>query len=128
MAPTRPPNLLALDGKRVLVTGASKGIGRGLAAAFAGRPERVRPTLGAVAATLRRHAALLVEHHGDETRGCRDIRKHVAWYSKGLPGSAEFRAAVTRLDEVAAVRALVDAFFDPLIDRGAARSAEAVAA
>ena len=37
MAPNPAPNLLALNGKRVLVTGASKGIGRGLVAAFAER-------------------------------------------------------------------------------------------
>ncbi len=35
MAPITAPNLLALDGKRVLVTGASKGIGWELAAMFA---------------------------------------------------------------------------------------------
>ncbi len=28
--------------------------------------------------------------------GVRLARKHVSWYSRGLPGSAEFRAAVTR--------------------------------
>ena len=33
-----------------------------------------------------RHAELLVETFGDETRGLREIRKHVAWYFKGLPG------------------------------------------
>ena len=27
--------------------------------------------------------------------GLRIARKHVAWYTKGLPGSAEFRAAST---------------------------------
>lgn len=56
-----------------------------LAAAFSGRPERVRPRLGEVAATLGRHAHLLAEEFGEEDRACRDIRKHVAWYLKGFP-------------------------------------------
>jgi nifR3 family TIM-barrel protein len=63
-----------------------------LAAAFAGRPERARPSLGEVAAVLRRHAHLLVEHFGDEDRGCRDLRKHVAWYLKGFPVGHRLRA------------------------------------
>ena len=39
-----------------------------LAAAFAGSPARVRPTLGEVTATMRRHAEYLVEFYGDERR------------------------------------------------------------
>jgi nifR3 family TIM-barrel protein len=74
-----------------------------LAAAFAGRRERVRPTLGEVAEVLRRHAGLLVEHFGDEDRGCRDLRKHVAWYLKGFPVGHRLRAdlaMVGSLDEL----------------------------
>jgi nifR3 family TIM-barrel protein len=78
-----------------------------LAAAFAGRPERVRPSLGAVADTLRRHAALLVEHHGDEARGCRDIRKHVAWYLKGYPVGGDLRAALGLVDTLEGLDALL---------------------
>ena len=56
-----------------------------LAAAFAGTQVRVRPNLGEVGATLRRHAELLTDvHDGDELKACRDIRKHIAWYLKGL--------------------------------------------
>ena len=57
-----------------------------LSAAFAGAQVRVRPTLGEVTATLRRHAELLTDFYGgDELRACRDIRKHIAWYLKGFP-------------------------------------------
>src|SRR5215213_10683772 len=62
---------------------------RDLAAAFAGRPERRLPALGEVAATMRRHAELLVEWLEDEERGCADFRKHVAWYLKGFPVGGE---------------------------------------
>jgi nifR3 family TIM-barrel protein len=54
-----------------------------LAAAFAGEPIPDDPALPAVLATLRRHAQLLVDDYG-ELKGCRDIRKHMAWYLKGF--------------------------------------------
>jgi tRNA-dihydrouridine synthase B len=39
---------------------------------------------------LLRHYRAMLEHHG-AGYGVRMARKHIAWYSKGLPGSAEFR-------------------------------------
>ena len=51
----------------------------------------------------------MLGHFGTEA-GVRLARKHVAWYSRGLPGSAEFRATVNRLPEAAAVIRLIDAF------------------
>jgi len=72
-----------------------------LAAAFAGRPRRLLPTLGEVAATMRRHAELLVQWYADggrnpqgERDGCVDFRKHVAWYLKGFPVGGELRRAL----------------------------------
>ena len=53
--------------------------------------------------------------------GVRLARKHVSWYSRGLTGSAEFRATMNRLQEADAVLALIDGFYDPLIARGAVR-------
>ena len=58
-----------------------------------------------------------------EPAGVRLARKHVSWYSRGLPGSAEFRAAVNRLPDAAAVLSLIDAFYDRLIARGVQRAA-----
>jgi nifR3 family TIM-barrel protein len=55
-------------------------------------PPPVDATLGFVAAAFRRHAELLVEFFEDEDRGCRDIRKHVAWYFKGYPVGGDIRA------------------------------------
>ena len=74
-----------------------------LEAAFAGRPERARPGLGQVAATVRRHAELLVEHYGDELKGCRDIRKHIAWYFKGYVVGGDLRARLGLVDTLAAL-------------------------
>ncbi len=77
-----------------------------LAAAFsesaAGAAERVaHPSLGVVAATLRRHAELLVDFFdGDEDHACRDIRKHIAWYFKGYPVGGELRAALATVESL----------------------------
>jgi nifR3 family TIM-barrel protein len=65
-----------------------------LAAAFAGRPERIMPTLGEVAAIMRRHAELLVAWWGAEREAVTDFRKQVAWYLKGFPVGPEIRSAM----------------------------------
>ena len=71
-----------------------------LAAAFAGHEVRVRPTLGQVAATMRRHTVLLAEHYGDELKACRDIRKHIAWYLKGFGAGHQVRARLGLVDSL----------------------------
>lgn len=54
-----------------------------LDAAFTGAPIPSEPRLDQVLVTLRRHAELLVADYGED-KGCRDIRKHMAWYLKGF--------------------------------------------
>ena len=54
--------------------------------------------------------------------GVRLARKHLSWYSRGLPGSAEFRATMNRLAEADQVLALIDRFYDPLIGSGVERA------
>ncbi|MEH3089248.1 MAG: tRNA dihydrouridine synthase DusB [Microbacterium arborescens] len=63
----------------------------------------VDATLGFVAAAFRRHAELLVEFFEDEGRGCRDIRKHVAWYFKGYPVGGETRARLATASSLAEI-------------------------
>lgn len=83
-----------------------------LAAAFAGSGERFRPTLGQVAAAFRRHAELIVEFFESEERGCRDIRKHVAWYFKGYPVGGDLRARMASVVTLAELDELL-ATLDP---------------
>lgn len=79
-----------------------------LAAAFAGSHQRVEPSLREVTDTLRRHAAYLVEFHdGDELRGCRDIRKHIAWYLKGFPAGSQVRHRLALVDSLQALDDLI---------------------
>ncbi len=75
-----------------------------LAAAFGGETtaaDVTRPSLGVVAATLRRHAELLVDFFdGDEDHACRDIRKHVGWYFKGYPVGGGVRASLATVESL----------------------------
>ena len=74
-----------------------------LAAAFGAPHIPVDATLGFVAAAFRRHAELLVEFFEDEDRGCRDIRKHVAWYFKGYPVGGDTRARLATVSSLAEI-------------------------
>ncbi|MBG6238222.1 nifR3 family TIM-barrel protein [Mycetocola sp. CAN_C7] len=72
-----------------------------LAAAFTGSETRFTPSLGQVAETFRRHAELLAEFFESEERGCRDIRKHVAWYFKGYPVGGDLRSRLATVESLA---------------------------
>jgi nifR3 family TIM-barrel protein len=78
-----------------------------LAAAFAGSPQRVRPTLGEVAATMRRHTVYLAEFYDSELKACRDIRKHIAWYLKGFPAGHHVRHQLALVDTLASLDDLI---------------------
>jgi len=56
------------------------------------------------------HYEAMLEEHGIQ-RGVRMARKHLSWYSKGLPGGAEFRSRINGLDEPAQVRDALAAFY-----------------
>jgi len=77
------------------------------------------PPLASQYATLRGHFDAMLTHYGSDV-GVKIARKHIGWYSKGLPGSAEFRAAVNQSGDAAAVRALIRGFYEPLVEREAA--------
>jgi tRNA-dihydrouridine synthase B len=90
---------------------------------LAGRPV-TEPTLAEQLAVLLAHYHDMLSHHGTQT-GVRLARKHIAWYSKGLPDSAEFRSKINRVDTPEAVEALIRAYYQPLLELGleAARAA-----
>jgi tRNA-dihydrouridine synthase B len=73
------------------------------------------PPLADQLSTVLVHYDAMLTHYG-LAAGIRVARKHIGWYSKGLPGSAEFRAGVNRLDDPAAVTATIRAFYEPLVE------------
>jgi len=81
-----------------------------LVAAFRGDPLPPEPRLDEVLRTLRRHAELLCADYG-EVKGCRDIRKHMAWYLKGFRVPQPIRQSlgtVATLAELDALLAQID--------------------
>jgi tRNA-dihydrouridine synthase B len=49
-----------------------------------------------------------------EYSGCRIARKHIAWYTRGLRGSNEFRQAMYQLEDTTTQRQAVAGYFDQL--------------
>jgi len=82
------------------------------------------PSLASQKSTLLGHYRAMLSQFGTGP-GVRLARKHLSWYSRGLPGSAEFRATMNRLPDASLVLALIDRFYDPLIARGVTRGAGA---
>ena len=70
------------------------------------------PPLGEVARAFRRHGELLAEFFESEERGCRDLRKHVAWYFKGYPVGGELRAALALSDSLEEIDRLLEQTYD----------------
>lgn len=79
-----------------------------LAAAFEGSSKRHRPGLGEVAASVYRHAQLLIDTFDDEGKALRDIRKHMAWYFKGYVVGGDLRARLATVPTLEVLRELLD--------------------
>ena len=65
------------------------------------------------------HYEAMLEHYGIET-GVNMARKHIGWYTKGLPGSAEFRNKVNQIPDPKQVKAMLAEFYAPWRDLAAA--------
>ena len=65
------------------------------------------------------HYQAMLDHYGVET-GLKIARKHLGWYTKGLPNSAGMRQVLNHLTDPAAVKQTLRDFFLPLLDKKAA--------
>ena len=83
-----------------------------LTQAMHGSSEKVLPTLHQVREVMFRHAELVVEYFESEDRGCRDIRKHMAWYLKGFRVNSELRRRFGMVSSLAELRGLLDQLDD----------------
>jgi len=64
-----------------------------------------------------RHLGMMVARFGESVAG-REMRKHVAWYVKGLPHSARVREQVNRAPDTDALAALLRAYLEELARTG----------
>ena len=93
-------------------------LGQVMAALSGGRPV-ADPSLDEQYRAIAGHYEAMLAHYGTVT-GVNMARKHIGWYTKGLPGSAEFRNAVNQEPNPARVRAMLADFYAPWRERDAA--------
>lgn len=65
-----------------------------------------KPTADEIKTMILRHAKLLEAYKGTYT-GIREMRKHVAWYTAGCPGSARLRARVNEVESFSELEDLI---------------------
>ena len=81
-------------------------------AALSGGEARPDPDLDEQYRVIADHYGAMLEHYGTFT-GVNMARKHIGWYTKGLPGSAEFRNAVNQEPDAHRVKAMLADFYAP---------------
>ena len=84
-----------------------------------GGGQRLEPSLDEQLATMLQQYDEMLELYGTQT-GVNLARKHVGWYTKGLPGSAELRNTVNQQDDPAVVTRMLQEFYSPWLARSAA--------
>lgn len=75
------------------------------------------PDIQEVKDVLLGHLAELYQFYG-EYSGCRIARKHIAWYTKGLRSSNEFRQNMYKVESTVDQARVVEAYFEQLLDLG----------
>jgi len=83
------------------------------------------PDIAEQYAVIVEHYHAMLDHYG-ETTGVNMARKHLGWYTKGLPGSAEFRNKVNQVPDAARVLDMLEGFYAPFITQPELLEAELV--
>jgi tRNA-dihydrouridine synthase B len=84
-----------------------------------GGGHRPDPSLDEQLETMLGQYEEMLELYGTQT-GVNLARKHIGWYTKGLPGSAELRNIVNQQDDPAVVVRMLREFYSPWLTRSAA--------
>jgi tRNA-dihydrouridine synthase B len=80
---------------------------------------RPDPSLDEQLSTMLQQYDEMLSLYGTQT-GVNLARKHIGWYTKGLPGSAELRNRVNQQDDPKIVTAMLQDFYSPWLARSAA--------
>ena len=67
-----------------------------------------RPSMEEIKKMILRHAQLQLQYKG-EYLGIREMRKHVSWYTSGLPNSARLRAEINAVESYEQLESLLNA-------------------
>ncbi|ALR21232.1 tRNA dihydrouridine synthase DusB [Sphingobium baderi] len=81
---------------------------------FATGQRRPDPSICEQYQIITEHYVAMLKHY-DRMTGVNMARKHIGWYTKGLPGSAEFRNAVNQEPDGDKVLDMLARFYEPLM-------------
>lgn len=71
-----------------------------------------RPNVREKREVILRHAALQLQYKGEYT-GVREMRKHLSWYTVGMPHSAQFRNTINSMEKMRDLTEGVETIFGP---------------
>ncbi|HXF95894.1 MAG TPA: tRNA dihydrouridine synthase DusB [Gemmatimonadales bacterium] len=77
-----------------------------------GRPKRPDPTPEERFATAREHARLALRLQGEHRRTVIEFRKHLGWYTRGLPGAADLRQRLLQVESLAEAEAVFAGYLE----------------
>jgi nifR3 family TIM-barrel protein len=75
-----------------------------------GRSKRPDPTAEERFATALEHAQLALRLQGDTRKTAMEFRKHLGWYTKGLPGAADLRQQLFAIESMAEAERIFEAY------------------
>jgi tRNA-dihydrouridine synthase B len=90
---------------------------------FAGNPIPADPDILDQRDIVLAHFDDMLDHYG-VSGGLKVARKHIGWYSKGLPGSAEYRSTIMTVETPDQVRQQIGDFYAIAADKLAEKQAE----
>ncbi|HKI96588.1 MAG TPA: tRNA-dihydrouridine synthase, partial [Gemmatimonadales bacterium] len=78
-----------------------------------GKAPRPEPNAAERFAVALRHARLQLEVQGDTRRTALEFRKHLGWYTRGLPGAAELRKELFQIESMAEIERIFSNYLAP---------------
>ena len=75
-----------------------------------GRPKRADPTAGERFGMALEHARLALRLQGDTRKTAIEFRKHLGWYTKGLPGGADLRQRLFAIESMSEAEAIFSGY------------------
>jgi tRNA-dihydrouridine synthase len=77
-----------------------------------GEPAPPAPGAAERFAVALEHARLQLEVQGDDRRTAIEFRKHLGWYTRGLPGAADLRRALYAVESMAQAERVFQAYLE----------------
>lgn len=80
-----------------------------------GRPKAAAPDAVERFAVASAHAQLALRFQGDTRKTVVEFRKHLGWYTKGLPGASSLRARLFHVESMAEAEAIFHQYLEPAL-------------